>query len=263
MDLQVALLVSLLALCHLNVVTIYCNLVNGQGLLLHVHVPLANHSTRMSWMSVWWDQRCYLTLILQLFNKLRVQTFVKNHFLDLTCEILPCFSQATARKVIKSFEVREQQSPISIPGGLYNWKCFGNAIGTHVSAKKTRCFATCFLDEQVNRSDLSDAERERHNELSTARFLSGVLSSWYCGLAFTYLPKYGQANLQFSGVYGSVGICCAAVWMFDTSGTISELKQAPTGNNLQMDLSPKAQQIFLFVWTLSHFVFVPSVATSE
>ena len=48
MDLQVALLVSLLALCHLNVVTIYCNLVNGQGLLLHVHVPLANHSTRMS-----------------------------------------------------------------------------------------------------------------------------------------------------------------------------------------------------------------------
>ena len=63
----------------------------------------------------------------------------------------------------------------------------------------------------MNRSDLSDAERERHNELSTARFLSGVLSSWYCGLAFTYLPKYGQANLQFSDVYGSVGICCAAV----------------------------------------------------
>lgn len=35
MDLQVALLVSLLALCHLNVVTFYCNLVNGQGLLLN------------------------------------------------------------------------------------------------------------------------------------------------------------------------------------------------------------------------------------
>ena len=34
---------------------------------------------------------------------------------------------------------------------------------------KNRCFATCFLDEQVNRSDLPDAERERHNELSTAR----------------------------------------------------------------------------------------------
>ena len=38
----VALLVSSLALCHLNVITIYCNLVDTQGLLLHVHVPRAN-----------------------------------------------------------------------------------------------------------------------------------------------------------------------------------------------------------------------------
>lgn len=90
------------------------------------------------------------------------------------------------------------------------------------------------------------AQRAYYSEI-----LSGLPSSWYCGLAFTYLPKYGQANLQFSDLYGSVGICCAAVWMFDTSGTISELKQAPTGNNLQMDLFPKVQQRFLSVWTLS------------
>ena len=95
------------------------------------------------------------------------------------------------------------------------------------------------LDKQVNRSDLSDAERERHNELTTARS-----SAVYCQVGTVGWHSHTCRSMGES----PVGICCA-VLMFDTSGTISELKQAP-GNDLQIDLAPKVKQTFFIVGTL-------------